>query len=351
MAKKKSFFSKVITSFFIVFLLAVGFGGWFVYQNLFKNNVQLNGKNSDFLYVRSHFTYDDLINEIKEQGIIANINSFNWLARRMKLDKEFKPGRYRITSKMNNRQIINLLKSGKQELVTLNFNYTDRTNEQLIEKISDKLEISKNELEVFFDDEEKLKELGFTKENIRALFLPNKYELKWNTQLDEFIDLVKKEYDFFWTEERRNKAKKLNYSEPEVITLASIVQCESNLKSEQIKIAGVYLNRIKKNMELQADPTLIFATGNFNTRRVLNADKKVDSPYNTYKNKGLPPGPICLPFKQAIDAVLNHEKHSYIFFCAKPELNGYSNFSTTYAEHKKYADLYQREMNRRGIKR
>jgi len=351
MSKKKSFISKVISAFLIIFLFIIGYGGWFVYQNLYKNNVLLNGKNSEFLYIKSTFTYDDLINQIKEQGLIVNVNSFNWLARKMKLDKEFKPGKYRITSKMNNRQIINLLKSGKQELVTINFNYNDRTNEQLIEKISNKLEISRNELEVFFDDDDKLKEIGFTKENIRALFLPNKYDLKWNTHLNEFIDLVKKEYDLFWTEERKNKAKKINYSETDVITLASIVQSESNLKSEQIKIAGVYINRINKNMELQADPTLIFATGNFNARRVLNSDKKVDSPYNTYKYKGLPPGPICLPFKQAIDAVLNHEKHNYIFFCAKPELNGYSNFSSTYAQHKRYADAYQKEMNRRGIKR
>ncbi len=351
MAKKKSFGVKLFRSILVIFLLLSAWGVWIAYQNLIKNNVKLNGKNAAFFYVKSNSSYEDLLNDLNEQGLIINMGSFDWLARKLNLDKEFKPGKYRISSKMTNRQIINMIKSGKQEMVSLTFNYTDRTQDQIIKKISSKLEITESELEAFFEDEKKLQEMGFNKETARVLFLPETYHLFWNTSLSDFLKLVLINYQKFWTEERKQKAKKMNYSETEIITLASIVQCESTIKSEQCKIAGVYLNRINKKMLLQADPTLIFASGNFNTHRVLNADKKIDSPYNTYKYLGLPPGPICLPYNQAIDAVLNHEKHNFIFFCAKPDLKGYSNFSVTYAEHKKYADAYQKEMDRRGIKR
>lgn len=351
MAKKKSFGAKLFRSLLVIFFILFAWGAWVAYKNLIKNNVKLDGKKSAFFYVKSNYTYQDLLNSLEEQGLIINIGSFDWLARKLNLDEEFKPGRYRISAKMSNRQIINMIKSGKQEKVVLTFNYTDRTKEQLIEKISSKLEISDSELETFFNDETKLQQMGFNKETIRALFLPKTYELNWNTSLIDFLKLLESNYNNFWTVERKQKAKIMNYSEAEIITLASIVQCESNIKSEQCKIAGVYINRINKKMQLQADPTLIFASGNFNTHRVLNADKKIDSPYNTYKYLGLPPGPICLPYNQAIDAVLNHEKHNYIFFCAKPDLKGYSNFSVTYAEHKKYAEAYQKEMDRRGIMR
>jgi UPF0755 protein len=351
MAKKKSFGVKLFRSILIIFLALVTWGGWIAYQNLIKNNVKLDGKKTAFFYVKTNSTYQELLNDLQDQGIIINLGSFDWLARKLNLDKEFKPGRYRISPKMTNRQIINMIKKGKQEKVTFTFNYTDRTKEQIIEKISTKLEISSSELVTFFNDEAKLLEMGFNKETIRALFLPKTYELNWNTSLKDFLKLIETYYKNFWTIERKEKAKKMNYSEAEIITLASIVQCESTIKSEQCKIAGVYLNRIHKKMQLQADPTLIFASGNFNTHRVLNADKKIESPYNTYKYFGLPPGPICLPYNQAIDAVLNHEKHNYIFFCAKPDLKGYSNFSVSYAEHKKFAEAYQKEMDRRGIKR
>jgi len=351
MAKKKSLGAKIFRSLLVIFLVLLAWGSWIAYQNLIKNNVKLDGKKSAFFYVKTNSSYQDLLNSLQNEGIIINLGSFDWLARKLNLDKEFKPGRYRISSKMSNRQIINMIKSGKQEKVSLSFNYTDRTTDQLINKISSKLEITESELETFFSDESKLTEMGFNKETVRALFLPETYELNWNTSLNDLLNLLFANYKKFWTEERKLKANKMNYSETDIITLASIVQCESTIKSEQRKIAGVYLNRIEKKMQLQADPTLIFASGNFKTHRVLNADKKIDSPYNTYKYFGLPPGPICLPYSQAIDAVLNHEKHNYIFFCAKPDLKGYSNFSVTYKEHKKYAYAYQNEMDRRGIKR
>lgn len=351
-AKKSFLGSKVVKAFLIIIVLLLAIGGWWAYQTLYKSNVYLDGKKSKILFVKSTYSYEDLLAELYNENLIINHASFEWLAQQMKLKENFKPGRYRIMAKMSNRELINMLKYGNQEKVKLVFNSSDRTNGQLIEKISEKLEIDAEELEDFFNDEVVLDEkCGLNKETIRTLFISGTYELNWNTHLDELLELMKAEYKKLWTNERKNKAQKMNYSQSEVMILASIVQNESGIKSEQSKIAGVYINRLKKGMPLQADPTLIYAVGDFTIQRVRNGDKEIDSPYNTYINKGLPPGPICIPYIQSIDAVLNYTKHNYIFFCAKPDLSGYSNFSSNYEEHQKYAKAYQTEMDKRGIKR
>lgn len=344
--------SKVFKAILIILLLAGAVGGYWAYNTIFKSNIYLDGKKSKLLYIKTGFTYEDLLEEMYDENLIVNHASFEWLANRMDLKNNFKPGRYRVLAKMNNRELINLLKYGKQEKVKLTFNSTDRTNGQLIEKISEKLEIEKDELEEFFDDEAQINDkTGLNKETIRTLFVNGTYELEWTTHLDDLIKLMQDEYKELWTSDRKAKAQKLGLTQSEVMVLASIVQCESGIKTEQAKIAGVYLNRIKKGMPLQADPTLIYAVGDFTIQRVRNGDKDIDSPYNTYMNKGLPPGPICLPYTQAIDAVLNSSKHNYIYFCAKPDLSGYSNFSADYDQHLKFANAYQKEMDRRGIKR
>jgi UPF0755 protein len=184
-----------------------------------------------------------------------------------------------------------------------------------------------------------------------ALIIPKTYEISWATSIEDFTKLLKESYDSVWTEGKKNKAKGLGYSVSEIITIASITQCESHIKSEQNKIAGVYINRLKQNMKLQADPTLVFANQNFDVQRVLSSDKDVDSPYNTYKYKGLPPGPICLVEPTTIEAVLNYTKHSHTFFCAKPDFSGYSNYTNEYAVHQKNAKAYQEALNKRGINR
>lgn len=335
-----------------MFFILAGIGGYFAYQYFFKSNVYLDGKKSKIVYIKSGSSYEEMLEELYEQNTVVNHESFEWMARRMQLNENFKPGRYRVMANMTNRELINLIKYGKQEKVKLTFNAADRSNGQLIEKISDKLEIDKSELETFFDDEAMINErTGLNKETIRTLFIPGTYELEWTTHLDDLIALMQKEYKKVWTEERKSKAKKLNLTQSEVSVLASIVQCESGIKSEQTKIAGVYLNRIKKEMPLQADPTLIYAVGDFTIKRVRNGDKEINSPYNTYRYRGLPPGPICLPYVKSIDAVLDYSKHNYLFFCAKPDLSGYSDFSCTYDQHQKFAAAYQKEMDRRGIRR
>ena len=194
--------------------------------------------------------------------------------------------------------------------------------------------------------------LGLSDDNVACIFIPNTYEFYWNTSADQFVKRMLKEYQKFWNNDRKAKADKIKLNYYEVATLASIVEKEQNIKrDERPEIAGLYLNRIKKKMKLESDPTLIFALDDFTIKRVLNKDKKVDSPFNTYKHRGLPPGPICIPSINAIDAVLNASNHKYIFMCAKEDFSGYHNFAKTYAKHLLNARKYQKALNKRKIMR
>ena len=261
-SKKSSLGSKIFKSVLIIVLIAGAIGGYWTYTTIFKNNIYLDGKKSKLLYIKTGFTYENLVQELYDENLIVNHASFEWLANRMNLKENFKPGRYRILAKMSNRELINLLKYGKQEKVKLVINSTDRTNGLLIEKISDKLEIEKDELEEFFEDETQINDkTGLNKETIRTLFITGTYELEWTTHLDDLIKLMQKKYKEVWNADRKAKAEKLGLTQSETMVLASIVQCESGIKTEQTKIAGVYLNRIKVGMPLQADPTLIYALG------------------------------------------------------------------------------------------
>jgi UPF0755 protein len=349
-AKKSGKMMKRIFSLLILGLLL--FAGYSAYVAFLKPNIYLDGKKYKFIYIPTQSSYEEMIAMLEEENILQDKKTFEWLAKAYDLQNTFKPGKYRVIAGMTNRQLINSIKNGKQEKVKLTFNSSDYTNDDLIKKIADKLEISDEELETFFVSQTPLRDkYNFSNENLRCLFIPETYELNWNTSLPDFMQLVENNYVDFWTNARKQKAKRANLTETEVIILASIVQSESAIDEEQQQIAGVYINRLHKNMPLQADPTLIYAVGDFSIQRVRSRDKDIDSPYNTYRNKGLPPGPICLPYTQAIDAVLNYNRHNFLYFCAKPNLNGYSNYSVTYEDHKKYADAYQKEMDRRGINR
>ena len=351
MCAKKT--GKKIKRLFFLFLLLIGlFGGYSAYIAFLKPNIYLDGKKYKFIYIPTKSSYEELIHMLEEENILQDKKSFEWLAKAYDLEQAFKPGKYRVIAGMTNRQLINMIKSGKQEKVKITFNSADHTNDDIIKKVAGKLEITEAELEMLFTSQTPLRDkYNLNNENIRCLFIPETYEVNWNTSLPDFMDLVEKNYQDFWTVGRKQKAKRSNLSESEVIILASIVQSESAIGEEQQQIAGVYINRLNKNMPLQADPTLIYALQDFSIQRVRSRDKDIDSPYNTYRNKGLPPGPICLPYEQVIDAVLNYNKHNFLYFCAKPNLSGYSNYSVSYEDHKKYADAYQREMDRRGINR
>lgn len=353
MGKENKKGGKFFRFVFLVLLIGGAGAGWFAWKYIFGENVNLNGKKNAFLQISAASNYEGIKTVLKESGLIKNIETFDWYARQMELDKpeNFHPGRYRLVQGMSNRQLVKILKNGKEEKVKLNINYTTRSKEQLIEKLSSKFDMDKTELEQFLSDELEIgKRFGLTSETIMTMVRPGEYELSWATNYDDFFAMMQKKYKEFWTDARKEKAKEMQMSQTEIMILASIVQGEASIESEQQKIAGVYINRLAKGIALQADPTVIFAMKDFSKRRVWGNDLKFDSPYNTYMNKGLPPGAICFPSDQAVAATLNYEKSNYLFFCAKPELNGYSDFAETLEEHEKNAKRYRAEMDKRGIR-
>jgi UPF0755 protein len=345
MSKKKR--SRLVL---FVFLIIIGGATYYFYREFFGPSVKLN-KNYTFVFVDTGDDLDDVISNINSENIITDVKAFRWLAEKMKLGENIHPGKYRIQNGMSMRQIINLIKYGKEEKVKLTYNSQIHDLDEFVVYTADKLEMNESEIEDYLSDEKKLHEhFDLDPGNAFALVVPGVYEVSWAIKIDDLFAILEKRFKETWTDKRIAKAKKAGFSVPEIITLASIVQSESGIESEQQKIAGVYINRLNKGMLLQADPTLKFANKNYNAQRVYDADKETNSPYNTYKFKGLPPGPICLVGTQAIDATLNYAKHNYIFFCAKCELNGYSDYSSTYEQHKKFAEKYQEAMNKRGIK-
>jgi UPF0755 protein len=250
---------------------------------------------------------------------------------------------------MSNKDVISLLRSGRQTPVNVIFNNI-RTKEQLAEKIGEQIEAPAQSILNLLNDADYTKKLGFTPDNILAMFIPNTYELYWNTSADKFIRKMKKENDLFWTPTRLAKSKKIELTPIQISVIASIVQLESNKEDEKPVIAGVYINRFKKDWKLEADPTLVYALGDFTVNRVLNAYKEIDSPYNTYMYKGIPPGPICLPTISSLNAVLNYTNHTYMYFCAKEDFSGYHSFASTYEKHLENARRFQKALDRKGIR-
>ncbi len=285
---------------------------------------------------------------------IKSKTNFEYIAKIRSYKQNVKPGRFLIKKGMNAYQIITALRLNIP--VKLSFNNQERL-ENLCERLSTQIEPNKTELYNALFDSVFIVKNGFTKDNILAMFLPNTYEIYWNISPEKFRIKMLKEYQLFWTKERLLKARSLNLTPIQIITLASIVHKESVRKSERPTIAGVYLNRLKKGILLQADPTVIYAIklseNNFNKviKRVLNKDLVLQSPYNTYQNQGLPPGPIAMPDIDAIDAVLNAKTHNYIYFCASVEKFGYHVFAVTLSEHLQNAKKYTNWLNQQGTKR
>lgn len=349
MPKKKKY---LVLKFFLgfIFLLAAAGGiiAYKFYNMIYQPNVVLGEKKTEFFYIRTGSTLHDVVNSLYEKNYILNRNSFEWVAEKKKFKNNIHPGRYLIKSGMNNDELINLLRSGKQEPLRVTFNNI-RLKHELASAISLFLEADSSAIMKLLEDENYCRNFGFNKENILCMFIPNTYEFFWNTSAEQFFERMKIEYDKFWNDERKTKAKNIGLTEKQVSVLASIVQNETHMNDEKPRVAGVYINRIKKDMLLQADPTLIFALKDFSIKRVLNIHKETESPYNTYKYKGLPPGPICIPEISSLDAVLNYEKHDYFYFCAKDDFSGYHNFAKTYAQHCINANSFQKALNKKKI--
>ena len=309
-------------------------------------NVDTNENYS--LYIYENDSFENIKEILYSDSVIINKKSFEWLAKKLDYPQYIKSGHYVIKDGMNNNQLLNMLRSGSQTPVRLTFNNI-RTLEQLASRIDEQLELDSLDFISAVNNNYSLKEMGFNSHNYASLFIPNTYELYWNIDADEFVEKMINEYKRFWNEERRHKADNLKLKPIEVSILASIVDKETTKTSEMPRIAGVYLNRLKKNWLLQADPTLVFAIGDFEIKRVLDVHKEIESPYNTYKYIGLPPGPICIPSIAAIDAVLNAEKHKYFYFCAKDDLSGYHVFARNIREHNVNANKYRKALNKKRI--
>lgn len=308
----------------------------------------LNVKKTVMIYIRGNSNYEQVLEDLKSRDILENVNTFNWLANKRNYPSQIKPGAYKLEEGWSNKKILDILISGIQTPVRVTFNNI-RFRENLAGKLARCFESDSITFLSWLNNDSLAKAMGFTHESFPSLFIPNTYEFYWTTSPRKFIERMKKEYDIFWNDARKAKAKNLELSIGEVITLASIVQEESVKEDEKPKIAGVYINRLRKNWNLQADPTVKFALGDFSIKRILDKYTEIDSPYNTYKYKGLPPGPINFPEIQSIDAVLNAELSDYMYFCAKDDFSGYHNFSKTLTEHLNYARKYQAALNRNKI--
>jgi len=260
-----------------------------------------------------------------------------------------KTGRYAIEPGTGNLRLLKNLIGGLQSPIRITFNNI-RLRTDLAQRLDDQLMVTKDELLTRFADSTYCAELGFTTETIQCMFIPNTYELYWDITPDNFMKRMQKEYKAFWTADRLAKAAKIGITPVQVSVLASIVEEETAKADEMGMVAGLYLNRLQINMPLQADPTVKYAVGDVTLKRIMFEHLQVESPYNTYKHTGLPPGPIRVPSIKGINAVLNHDQHNYIYMCAKEDFSGRHNFASTLAEHAKNANRYRAELNRRQIK-
>lgn len=332
--------NKWILFFFIVALSIAGFRGYQLYHYIFDPNIRKPGS----IKIPPNATYQQVIDSLKKHDLIINYRAFDWVAKRKKYDQLVKPGKYLLDMGLNSNQIVNMLRSGNQEPVEVTFNNL-RFFSELAADVAKYIEPDSLELIRQFTDSTTYEKYGFNRYTFHCMFIPNTYEFYWTTTVDQFLERMWMEYKRFWNQDRREKAAALGLTPEEVMTLASIVQEETNKNDEKPLVAGVYLNRIKRGMLLQADPTVKFALHNFNIRRVLNSHLAVDSPFNTYKYPGLPPGPINFPEISSIDAVLNAPKTPYLYMCARQDFSGYHNFAKTLGAHLINAKKYKEALD------
>lgn len=298
-------------------------------------------EDSEAFYVPTGTTTDGMIDQLDKEERLVSHFTFSLLAKLFLRDEEARAGKYMLTSGMNNLKLILMLRSGRQTPVSLTFNNV-RLPEELAGKISSYIEPDSQSVLAKMKDPLFCGQFGLDTFSIMSLFIPNTYQIYWNTSIEKFFSKMEEEHKNFWAKDNREaKADSLNLSKAEVYTLASIVEKETLVNSEKPDVAGVYLNRLNKGMRLQADPTVVFATRNWELKRVLQGHLTFNSPYNTYIHKGLPPGPICMPEISSIDAVLNATFHDYIYFCAKPGGDGAHAFASTFEEHLQHAKIYR----------
>ncbi len=331
-------------------LLAIGaFFGWQFYHSVFGPGPRFAEKQR-VLLVPTGASFAQVMDSLLSSGFIEDERLFRTVAARKKYDQRVKPGRYVIASGTSMNDLVNKLRNGEQDPVRVTFTNI-KSIPQLAGQLAKYVEADSMAMLLALQDTAIIHKHGFRPEGFISMFIPDTYEFWWTVKPQGLIDRMATEYSRFWTDARSKKAAAHHLSPVEVSTLASIVQAETAKPDEAPNIAGVYLNRLRIGMPLQADPTLKFALGLDSLSRILTGDMRVGSPYNTYTHTGLPPGPINMPEPRYIDAVLNAPDHDYIYFCAREDLSGYSNFARTYDQHLVNARRYQRALNEHGIYR
>jgi len=330
---------KTVRIIVLLLLLTSAFVGW----RLFGSNTNFTESKKSF-YIKTGNSFNDVMEGLTTEDILKNPGTFKMVAKQLGYDQKVKAGKYVIEKGESIYTIIRKLRSGRQTPVRLVINKL-RTKEDLAKKIGSNFECDSATFLNLLNNPDSLKKYGLDTNIVMTAIIPNTYNILWNTSARGIFKKLYDAQEIFWNEERRKKATGLNLTPAQAYTLASIVEEETNKDSDKGKIASVYLNRLETGMRLAADPTVKFAMRNFGLKRIYFKHLQFQSPYNTYQNSGLPPGPICTPSSKTIDAVLNAPSTSYLFFVAKPDLNGYSNFASNYTEHMKYAKEYQRALD------
>lgn len=347
--KKKGGAGKIVAIVAVILLVVGGIVGYIAYSSTMLPNIYINNDKAKFLYVYPTDNFDKVVARLDSTGNVKNISSFKKVAELQEYASNIVPGRYELINQMSNVQLVNNLKKGRQAPMNLTFNNI-RTKEQLCKRFDESLMMTYDEIYSLLNSDDAMAKYGLNSKTSVALFIPNTYQVYWTISAQDLLDRMKKEYDKFWNEDRVKKCADANLTQVEVSTLAAIVEEETKNTKEQPMVAGLYLNRLHKGMLLQADPTVKFAVGDFSIKRIRGGHLEVDSPYNTYKYEGLPPGPIRIPSMNVIDAVLNYDHHEYIYMCASERFDGTHNFARTFDDHQDNAKKYHKALNKRKIK-
>ena len=301
------------------------------------------------IYIRPDDTADSVLQSIIQSDPLAKTKALKFILDRRDYDSHIRTGCYTVKSGALPKQVADMLTGGMQTPVRLTINST-RTVGQMARAIAGQVMIDSASIVNRLSDPVFLDSIGYTPANVYCMIIPNTYEVYWNISPDALLSRLVKERDRFWNQERRDKAGSIGLTPQQVTTLASIIEEETAKNDELPIVAGLYMNRLHRNMPLQADPTVVFALGGERPKRVLKVHLEVDSPYNTYKYPGLPPAPIRFVSTRSIDAVLNYSKHNYLYMCAKEDFSGYHNFTSSLSQHNANAARYQRALSRAGIK-
>lgn len=333
--------------FLFIFIVILVIGGYIAFNIWGPNTGDMH--KGQYLYIPTGASYTYVKDELEDGGYVHDIFTFDLLAKELNYDEMVKPGRYKIPYQISNLELIRMLRSGRQKPVNLVINKV-RTKSDFARLVSGTLEPDSAEMMKLLNNDGYLQKHGFDTSTALAAIIPDTYEFYWNANPESIYSRLVGYYEKFWTEEKKQQAYALNLTPTQVMILASIVEEETNKADEKPTIASVYLNRLDYNMKLQADPTVKFAMQDFELKRILNVHLEHESLYNTYKYAGLPPGLICTPSKESINAVLNPEDTDYLYFCAKDDLSGYHSFASDYVGHMKNARAYQKALNERGIK-